>query len=234
MSNTLVETNDVNLHLMSGKSRLHILKDINFKINVAEVVSIVGPSGSGKTSLLMVMAGLERATSGRVIVDGKNLSELDEDGLAVFRRHHIGVLFQNFNLIPSLTALENVSLALEVAETGLTFKQIRETASEALAEVGLGDRLTHLPSSLSGGEQQRVGLARAIVTKPPLLLADEPTGNLDQDTGSMVIELMLNLARKHQTAMMLITHDPKMATKADRRLVMDHGVLSEQKVAEPA
>ncbi|MCB1516653.1 MAG: ABC transporter ATP-binding protein [Hyphomicrobiaceae bacterium] len=234
MSDTLVETNDVNLHLMSGKSRLHILKDINFKINVAEVVSIVGPSGSGKTSLLMVMAGLERATSGRVIVDGKNLSELDEDGLAVFRRHHIGVLFQNFNLIPSLTALENVSLALEVAETGLTFKQIRDTASEALAEVGLGDRLTHLPSSLSGGEQQRVGLARAIVTKPPLLLADEPTGNLDQDTGSMVIELMLNLARKHQTAMMLITHDPKMATKADRRLVMDHGVLTEQKVPEHA
>ncbi|MCB9993611.1 MAG: ABC transporter ATP-binding protein [Hyphomicrobiaceae bacterium] len=230
----LVETNNVNLHLMSGKSRLHILKDINFSINVAEVVSVVGPSGSGKTSLLMVLAGLERATSGSVIVDGKNLSELDEDGLAVFRRHHIGVLFQNFNLIPSLTAHENVSLALEVAESGLSFKQIREQAADALSEVGLGDRLTHLPSSLSGGEQQRVGLARAIVSKPPLLLADEPTGNLDQDTGSLVIELMLNLARKHQTAMMLITHDPKMATKADRRLVMDRGVLAEQKIAEPA
>jgi putative ABC transport system ATP-binding protein len=232
MSTPVIETKDTNLHLMSGKVPLHILKDINLRVDAGEVVATVGPSGSGKTSLLMVLSGLERATSGKVVVAGQDISGLDEDQLAIFRRKNLGILFQNFHLIPSLTALENVSLALEIAETGLPFREIRAIATQALEEVGLSDRLTHLPSALSGGEQQRVGLARAMVTKPRLLLADEPTGNLDQDTGARVIELMFNLARKQQTAVMLITHDRALAERADRKLAMNHGQLTvEAKVA---
>ncbi len=234
MSTPVIETKDTNLHLMSGKVPLHILKDINLRVDAGEVVATVGPSGSGKTSLLMVLSGLERASSGRVVVAGQDISGLDEDQLAIFRRKNLGILFQNFHLIPSLTALENVSLALEIAETGQPFREIRAIATQALEEVGLGDRLTHLPSALSGGEQQRVGLARAMVTKPRLLLADEPTGNLDQDTGARVIELMFNLARKQQTAVMLITHDRALAERADRKLIMNHGQLSEEPKAAQA
>ena len=223
---TVIETEKTNLELMSGKSSLHILKDVTMKVSAGEVVAVVGPSGSGKTSLMMVLGGLERATTGRVVVAGQDISKLNEDGLAVFRRKNLGILFQNFHLIPSMTALENVSLALEIAETGKSIKEIRQMAADALTEVGLGDRLTHLPSALSGGEQQRVGLARAMVTSPHLLLADEPTGNLDQDTGAMVIELMFNLARKKGTAILLITHDRSLAEKADRRLLMNHGHLT--------
>lgn len=228
MSTPLIETKDANLVLMSGGVPFQILKNINLKVNAAEVIAVVGPSGSGKTSLLMVLAGLEHATSGKVIVTGRDIAKLNEDQLAIFRRGTLGILFQNFHLVPSLTALENVSLALEIAETGLSPQEIRDTATEMLEEVGLGDRLTHLPSALSGGEQQRVGLARAMITKPRLLLADEPTGNLDQDTGALIVELMFRLARKHQTAMLLITHDTTLAKKADRRLAMDHGQLIEQ------
>ncbi|HHG89915.1 MAG TPA: ABC transporter ATP-binding protein [Devosia sp.] len=224
----LIQTSNANLQLMSGAKMLHILKDINLTVNPAEVVAIVGPSGSGKTSLLMVLAGLERASEGDVIVSGENLGDLNEDQLAVFRRKNLGILFQNFHLVTSMSALENVALALEIAETGLSFARIRDAASAALEEVGLGDRLNHLPSALSGGEQQRVGLARAMVCKPRLLLADEPTGNLDQDTGAMVIELMFNLARKQKTSVVLITHDRMLAERADRTLVMDRGRLSEK------
>lgn len=226
MSLPLIETEQANLVLMSGKSELHILHDISLDVAPAEVVAVVGPSGSGKTSLLMVLAGLERATSGSVKIAGKDLSGLDEDELAVFRRGRIGILFQNFHLVPSLSALENVALALELADSGLSYKQIREQAAAALTEVGLGKRLSHLPSALSGGEQQRVGLARAMVTNPKLLLADEPTGNLDQDTGAKVIELMFDLARRQHTAVLLITHDDGLAARADRLLRMDRGVLS--------
>ena len=228
MSTPVIETTDTNLHLMSGKVPLHILKDINLRVDAGEVVATVGPSGSGKTSLLMVLSGLERASSGKVVVTGQDITGLDEDQLAIFRRQSLGILFQNFHLIPSLTAVENVSLALEIAETGQSFRDIRSAATAALEEVGLGDRLTHLPSALSGGEQQRVGLARAMVTKPRLLLADEPTGNLDQDTGARVIELMFDLARRQQTAVMLITHDRALAARADRKLLMNHGQLSEE------
>jgi putative ABC transport system ATP-binding protein len=231
MSMPLIETKDANLVLMSGDAPLHILRDINLTVDVAEVVAIVGPSGSGKTSLLMVLAGLERATGGTVTVTGQDLSGLNEDQLAVFRRNNLGILFQNFHLVPSLTALENVSLALEIAETGMSAKEIRETAVAVLEEVGLGDRLAHLPGTLSGGEQQRVGLARAMVTKPRLMLADEPTGNLDQDTGAHIIELMFKLARQQQTAMILITHDTALAERADRTFAMDHGQLLLQEEA---
>jgi len=227
MSAPVIQTDKANLELMSGKSMLHILKDVTFEVNGGEVTAVVGPSGSGKTSLLMILGGLERATTGKVVVAGQDISTANEDQLAIFRRKNLGILFQNFHLIPSMTAVENVALALEIAETGLSYKQIREQAAAALAEVGLGDRLTHLPSALSGGEQQRVGLARAMVTSPKLMLADEPTGNLDQDTGARVIELMFNLARKKGTAILLITHDRSLAAKADRMLTMNHGQLTE-------
>ncbi len=235
MSVPVIQTEKANLELMSGKSMLHILKDVTFQVNGGEVTAVVGPSGSGKTSLLMILAGLERPSSGRVVVAGQEISASNEDQLAIFRRNNLGILFQNFHLIPSMTALENVALALEIAETKMSLKDIRQRATEALEEVGLGDRVTHLPSALSGGEQQRVGLARAMVTSPKLMLADEPTGNLDQDTGAKVIELMFNLARKKGTAILLITHDPNLARKADRMLTMNKGELTESaKAAVPA
>ena len=235
MSVPVIQTDKANLQLMSGKSMLHILKDVTFQVNSGEVTAVVGPSGSGKTSLLMILGGLERATTGKVVVAGQDISTANEDQLAIFRRNSLGILFQNFHLIPSMTALENVSLALEIAETGKSFRDIRAQAMAALEEVGLGDRVTHLPSALSGGEQQRVGLARAMVTSPKLMLADEPTGNLDQETGAKVIELMFNLARKKNTAVLLITHDRSLAAKADRMLTMNKGELTEAaRAAVPA
>lgn len=234
MDSPVVQTQRMNLHLRSGKTQLHILKNIELAIGAGEVVAVVGPSGSGKTSLLMVLGGLESATDGSVIVAGTALSGLSEDALAVFRRQHLGILFQNFHLIPSMTALENVALALEIAESSSPHGEIVERASAALRAVGLGERLDHRPSALSGGEQQRVGLARAIVMRPKLLLADEPTGNLDQDTGARVIDMMFALARDNGTAVFLITHDPALAAKADRVLTMNHGQLTEAKISVPA
>jgi putative ABC transport system ATP-binding protein len=225
MSAPVVQTIDTNLHLVSGKTPLHILRDISFRLDPGEVTAVVGPSGSGKTSLLMVLSGLEKASSGKILVGGEDLSGLDEDQLAIFRRRNLGIVFQSFHLIPSMTALENVMLALEIAETGRSYSAVRDEAMAALAEVGLSDRLTHLPNALSGGEQQRVGLARAMVTAPRLLLADEPTGNLDQETGARVIELMFGLARNKGTAILLVTHDLSLAGKADRRLSMNRGRL---------
>ncbi|WP_055047405.1 ABC transporter ATP-binding protein [Devosia sp. A16] len=206
---------------------LHILKNVSLRVEASEVAAIVGPSGSGKTSLLMLLAGLERATSGRVVVAGQDLAGLSEDDLAVFRRHNLGIVFQSFHLIPSLTALDNVGLALEIASPDLSLAQTREAAAAALEAVGLGGRLHHRPAALSGGEQQRVGLARAMIAKPRLLLADEPTGNLDQETGAVVVELMFDLARKQGTAVVLITHDPSLAARADRVFTMTSGELVE-------
>jgi putative ABC transport system ATP-binding protein len=234
MTGPVIQTEKTNLFLTTGKTQLHILNDVTFTVNPGEVTAVVGPSGSGKTSLLMVLAGLEKATSGRVIVADRDITNLNEDQLAVFRRQNLSIVFQSFHLIPSMTALENVSLALEIAETMKRFRDIEEAAAAALAEVGLGDRLHHLPNALSGGEQQRVGLARAMVTNPKLLLADEPTGNLDQDTGARVIELMFGVAREKGTAILLITHDHNLARKADRRLIMEHGRLSAEAEAVPA
>lgn len=227
MIENIARTRDMNLHLKSGGSALHILKSITFAINPGEVVSVVGPSGSGKTSLLMVLGGLEKASDGLVSVGGSDLTGLDEDQLADVRRQNIGILFQNFHLIPSMTALENVALALEIAFDDLPLSEIRARARAALAEVGLAERETHLPSALSGGEQQRVGLARAIVTRPRLLLADEPTGNLDQETAASAIDLLFSLARRNTMAVLLITHDNALAMRADRRMRMDRGELRE-------
>ncbi|MHB1103435.1 MAG: ABC transporter ATP-binding protein [Devosia sp.] len=226
----IIDVSGVNYTLYIASRPLHILKNITFRVEAAEVVAIVGPSGSGKTSLLMLLAGLDRATSGRVVVAGQDLSGLSENDLALFRRKTLGIVFQSFHLIPSLSALDNVGLALEIGSPHLSLAQTREAAAAALTAVGLGDRLTHRPAALSGGEQQRVGLARAMVAKPLLLLADEPTGNLDQKTGALVIELMFDLARQQRTAVVLITHDPALAARADRVLTMTQGELTE---AEP-
>jgi putative ABC transport system ATP-binding protein len=234
MSEAVIETHETNLRLMSGRTELHILKDISLRVDRGEVVAVVGPSGSGKTSLLMVLSGLESAQGGRVMIAGEDISGYDEDKLAIFRRKNLGILFQNFHLIPSLTALENVALSLEIAETGETPKEIDQRARAALTEVGLADRVSHLPSALSGGEQQRVGLARAMVNNPRLMLADEPTGNLDQDTGARMIDLMFNLARQKGTAILLITHDRSLAARADRTLVMNHGRLTAEPAVVPA
>ena len=227
----IIDARNVVYSLEVASRPLHILKNVSLSVLPAEVVAIVGPSGSGKTSLLMLLAGLEKATSGQVRVNGEDLSALDEDALAHFRRRTLGIVFQSFHLIPSLTALDNVGLALEIADSALTPAEVRAQAAEALAGVGLGERLDHRPSALSGGEQQRVGLARAMVARPPLLLADEPTGNLDQKTGAMVADLMFDLARMQGTALVLITHDPALAARADRSLTMMAGELSQTATA---
>lgn len=227
MTAPIIDARDVDYSLVVAGKPLHILKRVSLRVAPAEVLAIVGPSGSGKTSLLMLLAGLERATGGQVNVNGADLGSLDEDDLARFRRRTLGIVFQSFHLIPSLTAHDNVGLALEIAAPDLTLAQIRERAAAALTSVGLGDRLDHRPSALSGGEQQRVGLARAMVANPPLLLADEPTGNLDQKTGAVVVELMFDLARKNGTAVVLITHDPILAARADRVFTMTAGELTE-------
>lgn len=227
MTAPVIAAKGVNLHLKSGGTPLHILKDIDLLLSAGEVAAVVGPSGSGKTSLLMVLSGLEQATAGSIRVADTDIAPLNEDQLAVFRRRNLGILFQNFHLIPSLTALENVALTLEIADPAMPWPAIRERAEKALGDVGLCSRTGHLPSALSGGEQQRVGLARAMVGQPRLLLADEPTGNLDQETGAQVIELMFGLARERGTAILMITHDASLAARADRQLRMNEGHLSE-------
>ncbi len=223
----IIDAQNVDYTLEIAGRPLNILRKVSLRVAPAEVVAIVGPSGSGKTSLLMLLAGLEKATGGKVEVNGHDLGTMNEDELARFRRHTLGIVFQSFHLIPSLTALDNVGLALEIAEPKLSMAQIREKAAAALAAVGLDGRLDHRPSAMSGGEQQRVGLARATVANPPLLLADEPTGNLDQKTGAVVVDLMFDLARRQNTAVVLITHDPALAARADRVFTMTNGELTE-------
>ena len=223
----LVSVSKVDYTLKVGSAPLQILRGVSLDVAAAQVVAIVGPSGSGKTSLLMLLGGLERPTSGKVVIGGQDLTGLSEDDLAAFRRKTLGIVFQSFHLILSLSAQDNVSLALEIAEPDLSLAQARERSAAALAAVGLGDRVHHRPAALSGGEQQRVGLARAMIARPRLLLADEPTGNLDQNTGARVIELMFNLARQQNAAVIFVTHDPGLAARADRVLTMTRGELTE-------
>ncbi|MGI4745012.1 MAG: ABC transporter ATP-binding protein [Janthinobacterium lividum] len=200
---------------------LDIVRGMSLAVSAGESVGIVGPSGSGKTSLLMLLAGLERPTRGHVLVDGIDLASLDEDERARFRGRRIGIVFQSFHLIPTMTALENVAVPLELAGQEGAF----ETAEAALRQVGLGHRLGHLPGQLSGGEQQRVALARAFAPRPALLLADEPTGNLDVRTGESVQSLLFEMQRQQGTALLLITHDPALAARCDRQLVVSDGQL---------
>jgi putative ABC transport system ATP-binding protein len=219
----IVQVRDLRLTLQSSAGPVNILQGIDLDIDPGAVVGIVGPSGSGKTSLLMVLAGLERATSGSVRIDGRELTTLSEDDLARLRRAAIGIVFQAFHLIPTMTALENVAIPLELAgDLAAT-----DRAEASLRAVGLGHRLTHLPGQLSGGEQQRVALARAFAPAPRLLLADEPTGNLDHATGEAVMDLMFALREQRGSTLMLITHDPNLAHRcgniihlADGRVVL--------------
>jgi putative ABC transport system ATP-binding protein len=214
-----IDLTHVHLSLGSAAGPVNILAGIDLRVQAGETVGLIGPSGSGKTSLLMIIAGLERATAGRVVVAGEDLSALGEDGLAAFRGRRIGVVFQNFHLVPTMTALENVALPLELAgRRGAVAR-----AGELLAAVGLSHRLRHYPAQLSGGEQQRVALARAFVAEPTLLLADEPTGNLDGATGAAVIELMFDLHRRRGTTLLLITHDPALAGRCARTVELKDG-----------
>lgn len=216
---------DVSLMLDGPHGPVHILRGVTLDVARGETVSIVGASGSGKTSLMMVLAGVERATGGSVTVAGTDITGFSEDALARFRQQHVGIVFQNFHLIPTMTALENVALGLEFAGHGDAFPRARE----ALEGLGLGGRIDHFPSQLSGGEQQRVALARASVTRPAILLADEPTGNLDSETGHRIIDLLFKLQQEHGTTLILITHDASLASRTGRRLTMQDGRLHENR-----
>lgn len=203
---------DVHLQLNSDAGPVHILRGIDLVVKAGDTVGVIGPSGSGKTSLLMVIAGLERITGGRITAAGTEVSSLDEDSLARFRRDHVGIVFQNFHLVPTMSALENVALPLEFSGGDDAFGRAR-TELEA---VGLGHRLQHYPGQLSGGEQQRVALARAFVTGPRILLADEPTGSLDQATGDGIIDLLFQLQVRVGTTLILVTHAPELASRCTR------------------
>jgi len=202
----------VNLSLGQGAARVHILKDIGLDIGRGEAFGLVGASGSGKSTLLMVMAGLERADNGSVTVAGEDLGKLDEDALARFRGRHVGIVFQSFHLIPTMTALENVAVPLELS--GAADAQSR--ARQELVAVGLSERLDHYPAQLSGGEQQRVAIARALAPNPDIVVADEPTGNLDEDTGRQIIDLLFAGHAKRGTTLVLVTHDAALASRCGR------------------
>jgi putative ABC transport system ATP-binding protein len=219
MQDKAIALHDVDLSLGRGAARVHILKGISLEVDKGEAVGLIGPSGSGKSTLLMTMAGLERPDSGKVIVDGTDLSRLDEDALARFRGRRIGIVFQSFHLVPTMTALENVALPLELAGESNAF----ERAEAELQAVGLGHRLHHYPAQLSGGEQQRVAIARAIVPNPAILVADEPTGNLDENTGGSIIDLLFALKRDRGATLVLVTHDLNLARLCDRMVRLRSG-----------
>jgi len=221
MSELMVELANVQLTLVSGAGAVNILRGANLTIGKGEAVGIVGPSGSGKSTLLAIMGGLEKASSGTVLVAGQDLNGLDEDGLARFRRRHVGIVFQAFHLIPTMTALENVAVPLELAGRADAF----EVAARELETVGLGPRAAHYPAELSGGEQQRVALARAVAGGPDLVLADEPTGNLDGKTGRAVLDLLLGQSRKRGATLILITHDMEVARACDRIVRIEDGLV---------
>ncbi|MCG7364413.1 ABC transporter ATP-binding protein [Roseomonas sp. ACRSG] len=215
----LIRARDLSLKVSAAGGEVNILRGIDLDVGRGEAVGIVGPSGSGKTSLLMLLAGLERPTGGTLSVGGQELPKLDEDALARFRRDNLGIVFQAFHLIPTMTALENVAVPLEFAGRADAF----DRAGKALARVGLGHRLDHYPGQLSGGEQQRVALARAVVAEPALLLADEPTGNLDRATGLMVMDLLFEIRAQLGTTLLLITHDQGLADRCERQISMGDG-----------
>mgnify|MGYP001442411578 CR=1 FL=1 len=217
----MVEIKDLHLSLVGGAGPVNILRGIDLQIEAGQTVSIVGPSGAGKTTLLMALSGLERPTDGIIQVAGVNLHQLNEDGLARFRRRHIGIVFQSFHLVPTMTALENVALPLEFAGSN----DAAERAAIALKATGLEHRLDHFPAELSGGEQQRVALARAFVANPSLILADEPTGNLDRETGQKVMELLFDLQHQHGTTLILVTHDERLAARCQLQIKMSDGSL---------
>jgi putative ABC transport system ATP-binding protein len=211
----------VDLSLGRGAARVHILRDVSLTIAKGEAVGIIGASGSGKSTLLMIMGGLERPDKGEVEIDGVKLGGLSEDGLARFRGARVGIVFQSFHLIPTMTALENVAAPLELAGAGGAFARARAE----LERMGLVERLDHYPAQLSGGEQQRVALARALAPRPSLLIADEPTGNLDEATGRAIMDLMFDPSGRRGATLALVTHDPALAERCDRVIRMRWGVI---------
>ena len=219
--NTLLQFSDVHLQYQNGQNLTEVIKGINFSINQNERLAIVGKSGSGKTSLLMLMAGLEKPTLGSIKFQNQELTTYSEDQLTEFRKKNIGIVFQSFYLIPSYTALENVALSLEINFQ----KNALVQAEEILTDLGLKDRLYHFPNQLSGGEQQRVAIARAIINKPELILADEPTGNLDEENSQVIADLLFNVSQKYQKSLCLVTHDLELAKKCDRLMKIDNGTI---------
>jgi putative ABC transport system ATP-binding protein len=215
----MVRLDDVRLKLASAAGEVNILRGIDLAVGAGETVSVVGPSGSGKSTMMMIIAGLERPTGGRVCVAGTDLGGLDEDGLALFRRRRVGIVFQAFHLIATMTALENVAVPLELAGRNDPFG----AAFRELDAVGLADRVTHYPGELSGGEQQRVAIARALAPEPRILIADEPTGNLDQATGRQIADLLFAEAKERGMTLVLVTHDPSLAGRCARQVAMRSG-----------
>jgi len=216
---TVIEFSNVDLTLGDGAARVHVLKGVTLSIAQGETIGLVGPSGSGKSTLLMTLAGLERPDSGRVAIDGQDLSAMGEDALARLRGEKIGVVFQSFQLIPTMTALENVAIPLELAGRA----DAQAVAAAELEAVGLGARMTHYPRQLSGGEQQRVALARALAPNPRILAADEPTGNLDSETGAAVMDLIFEQGARRGATLVLVTHDEKLAARCSRTIAMRSG-----------
>jgi putative ABC transport system ATP-binding protein len=223
MADTILSLRDARLSLDGNAGRVDILKGITLDVAKGDTLGLIGPSGSGKSSLLMLMGGLERATGGSVSALGHDLTSINEDALARFRRDHMGVVFQSFHLIPTMTALENVATPLELSGANDAF----DRAEEELREVGLGQRIGHYPSQMSGGEQQRVALARAAVTKPDILLADEPTGNLDGATGQAIMDLLFGLRDRHGSTLVLVTHARELADRCDRTVRLRDGRIDE-------
>ena len=226
---TMIEIVNLSMRLTGGGGEVSILDDITLTIPAKQFVAIVGPSGSGKSTLLGLIAGLDAPSAGAIILDGLELGSLSEDELARMRLHTLGYVFQSFHLIPTLTALENVALPLELAES----PDVRSKAEALLHAVGLGERARHYPIQLSGGEQQRVAVARAFANRPPVLLADEPTGNLDTVTGRQVVELIIRLNRDHGSTLVLVTHDPILASHADRVVTLMDGRIASDELRMP-
>ena len=219
--NSLLRFSNIHLQYQNGTLLTEVIKGIDFTIHQNEKLAIVGKSGSGKTSLLMLMAGLEKPTSGNITYQDQDITTYNEDQLTEYRKKNIGIVFQSFYLIPNYTALENVALSLEINFQ----KNALSQAKEILVDLGLGDRLNHFPSQLSGGEQQRVAIARAMIKKPELMLADEPTGNLDDENTEVITELIFNIATKYQKSLCLVTHDADLAKRCDRIMTIENGTV---------
>jgi len=226
----MIELKNADLTLGQAAASVHVLKGMDLNIGAGESVGIVGPSGSGKSTLLMVLAGLERLDSGEIIIDGTPLHGLSEDRVAEFRGRNIGIVFQSFHLIPNMTALENVAVPLELANVRNAF----DIAREELASVGLGERLSHYPGQLSGGEQQRVAIARALAPAPKLLIADEPTGNLDAETGRQVADLIFSKQAERDMTLVLVTHDASLAARCSRQVRVRSGEIVSGSGHDPA
>ncbi len=217
----IISLTDIGLKLAGNAGMVEVLSGISLNVEKGASIGLVGPSGSGKSSLLMIMGGLEQPTSGKIEVLGQNIGGLNEDALARFRRDHMGIVFQSFHLIPTMTALENVATPLELAGVS----DALDRAADELAVVGLSSRTGHFPSQLSGGEQQRVALARAGAVRPDILLADEPTGNLDTTTGAAIMDMLFDLQKRHETTLVLVTHSAELAARCDRVISLRDGKI---------